>query len=460
MKRLGIRGRLLLAYGIVLAVIMTLLVIAFSLILTSYMNSRVSGQISKFYSLAEEYAMEYDTSQAEYGDRLFDEIKRRIYASTDFEAIMIENKNGLVIKNVNFDYEERLEQTTALAKVVASDSFETGKAKYFSTNYASYVAVKFSLGESDAYKDCRIVVYSDLSLYGEIIKGSEDVLRSASIVAALIMFVAVFFVSSALSSQIKRLCNFADKLGHNDFSTQSENYSVRELHELAENMNNAAKKLDKYDKEQKQFFQNVSHELRTPLMSIQGYAEGIQYGIFPDNKEAAGVIVDESKRLTEMLEQILYISKIDKSEMKKEFFNLSDVLRSAKEKLEGLTIDGKKRIILKLPDEDVFINGDADALLRAFMNVISNGLRYAAYTVCVELTEGDASVKVSVSDDGDGIGAEDIEHIFDRFYKGKKGKHGIGLSIAKGISDAHNAKLYAENTKDGGARFTFEFDIE
>lgn len=457
MKKIGIRGRLLLTYGIVLAVIMTLLVLAFSLILTSYMNRRVSGQISKFYELAEEYAKKYDVADEEYGDRLFDEIERRIYASTDVEAIMIEKNYGAVIRNINFDYDERLEQTTALAGVVAEESFELGKTKYFTTNYGRYVAVKFSLGESETYKDCRIVVYSDLSLYGEIIKGSEDVLRSASIVAALIMFVAVFIVSSALSSQIKKLCSFADKLGHGDFTTHSEDFSVRELQELAENMNTAAVKLDKYDKEQKQFFQNVSHELRTPLMSIQGYAEGIQYGIFPEAAEAAGVIVDESKRLTEMLEQILYISKIDKSEMKKELFNLSDVLRSAKEKLEGLTALDKKQMTLTLPERDVFINGDADALLRAFINVISNGLRYAKKCVNVELTEEEGLVKVSVSDDGEGINENDIEHIFDRFYKGKKGKHGIGLSIAKGISDAHNSKLFAENREDGGARFTFEF---
>ncbi len=459
MKKLSIRGRLLLTYGIVLAVIMTLLVLAFSLILTSYMNSRVSGQISNFYSLAEEYAKQYDTSSEEYGDRLFDEIERRIYASTDFEAIMIERGKGTVIRNINFDYKERLEQTTALAKEVASEDFELGKAKYFSTSYGRYVAVKFSLGESDAYKDSRIIVYADLNLYSAVIKGSEDVLRSASIVAAIIMFVAVFVVSSMLSSQIKRLCGFADKLGHNDFSTISEDFSVRELQELAEDMNNAATKLDEYDREQKKFFQNVSHELRTPLMSIQGYAEGIQYGIFPDNKEAAGVIVDESKRLTEMLEQMLYISKMDKSEIKKELCNLSDILRSAKEKLEGLTVDGRKQMSLKLPERDVFVNGDPEALLRAFMNVISNGLRYAERCVDVELCECESTVRVSVSDDGAGIDEEDIGHIFDRFYKGKKGKHGIGLSIAKGISDAHNATLTAENKEDGGARFTFEFHL-
>ena len=158
-----------------------------------------------------------------------------------------------------------------------------------------------------------------------------------------------------------------------------------------------------------------------------------------------------------MLEEILYISKIDKSEMKNELLNLSDVLRSVTEKLEGLTVDGKKQISLKLPEEDVFISGDADALLRAFMNVISNGLRYAEKCVNVELFERDGTVSVIVIDDGAGIDEADLGHIFDRFYKGKKGKHGIGLSIAKGICDAHGARLYAENTPSGGARFTFEF---
>ena len=275
MKKISIRGRLLLTYGITLAAVMLSLVIAFSLILTGYMKGRVTKQITMFYDLAKEYEQRYDSSSVEYGDMLISEVERRVYASADVEAIMIEKNQGAVIRNINFDYEERLEQTTALAQIVAKEDFAVGKAQYLSTSYGSYVAVKFSLGESESYENCRIVVYSDLSVYGEMRKGSENVLRSASIVAALIMFAAVFVLSSALSSQIKKLCGFADKLGHGDFSTSSANYSVRELQELAENMNNAAVKLDKYDKEQKQFFQNVSHELRTPLMSIQGYAEGI-----------------------------------------------------------------------------------------------------------------------------------------------------------------------------------------
>ena len=132
-------------------------------------------------------------------------------------------------------------------------------------------------------------------------------------------------------------------------------------------------------------------------------------------------------------------------------------MRSVKEKLDGLTVDGKKQITLELPETDIFMNCDAEAILRALMNVISNGIRYAEKSVDVELYEKDKSILITVCDDGDGISKDEIPYIFDRFYKGKKGKHGIGLSLAKSIAEAHSGTLTAENKADGGACFTFKF---
>ncbi len=455
MRKLSIRTKMFFAYGASLVAVMLCLVIAFSLMISGYMNGRIKKQILQFDELSDEYAKQYGKDSARFGDELSGEIRKRIYASAEIEAVMISGSRGSIISNINYDYAAKKEAVEALAKKASGSSVQNGKIRYVSGSFGRFVMMKLSLGTSEEYKDCSIVVFSDLGQFDGAIVDSQRFLRITVLFAVAVMIIAVFLVADNISRPVKKLCSFANDIGHGEFEHKDYDFNTKELSELLRDMNSAAEKLDKYDKDQKQFFQNVSHELRTPLMSIQGYAEGIQYGVWEDDKDAAGVIVDESKRLSDMLEQVLYISKVDMNLLELSPCDICDILRTAKEKLDGLTVGGEKKIVLTLPESEVLVNANPEALLRAFMNVISNGIRYAKSKVEVTLEKSGKSVSVTVRDDGDGIDAEDMPHIFDRFYKGKNGKHGIGLSIAKTIMDAHGGTLCAES-KDG-AVFTFTF---
>lgn len=454
MKKLTIRRKMLLAFGFALVIIMLCMVVAFSMMLSANIKKSIKSQISQIRTLVLETEKEYSASDARYGDFLVEGIQRRVFASSGLEAMLVKGSKGTVLQNINYDYTDE-KQVDLLAKVALDGSFEDGQVKYYSDNYGKYIVMRVNLGNSEKYKDCFAIVFSNLSQYESTVSSSEKILRLSVLIASVVIFAVVFLISENITRSIRKLCRFADELGSGNFETVDYDFSIKEFDELASDMNATALKLDKYDKNQKQFFQNVSHELRTPLMSIQGYAEGIQYGVFQNEKEAAGIIVDESKRLTEMLEQLIYISKVDTTALKLSPCDLCDILRLAKEKLDGLTVNSEKTIKLILPDEAVFANVDSEAILRAFINVISNGLRYAKSTVEVKLVFG-ASTVVTVCDDGEGIDKEDMPHIFDRFYKGKKGKHGIGLSIAETIMKAHGGSLSAENTEQG-AKFTFTF---
>jgi signal transduction histidine kinase len=122
--------------------------------------------------------------------------------------------------------------------------------------------------------------------------------------ALLLSLMTSLLVSNSIIKSTRKLTAFASKIGSGIFRRENFNFFDKELDTLATDMNIMADKLDQADKEQKTFFQNASHELRTPLMSIQGYAEGIRYDVFDDEKAAADIIISESQRLTGMVENL------------------------------------------------------------------------------------------------------------------------------------------------------------
>ena len=193
-----------------------------------------------------------------------------------------------------------------------------------------------------------------------------------------------------------------------------------------------SKRLTDLDKAQKLFLQNASHEIRTPLMSIQGYAEGISKGIFSDTTKTADIICEESKRLNQLVDELLTLSRIENNTDESEFYvlNLSDVMKEVVQKIEGYALRVLKKINVMLPPDVIMIKANDALLSQAMINIISNG---------------------------DGIPVQDLPHIFDRFYKGKNGNFGLGLAIVKSaiLSLKGSIRAYNEN----GAVFEIKFQV-
>ena len=193
-----------------------------------------------------------------------------------------------------------------------------------------------------------------------------------------------------------------------------------------------SKRLTDLDKAQKLFLQNASHEIRTPLMSIQGYAEGISKGIFSDTTKSADIICVESKRLNQLVDELLTLSRIENNTDESEFYvlNLSDVMKEVVQKIEGYALREQKKINVMLPPDVIMIKANDALLSQAMINIISNG---------------------------DGIPVQDLPHIFDRFYKGKNGNFGLGLAIVKSaiLSLKGSIRAYNEN----GAVFEIKFQV-
>ena len=216
--------------------------------------------------------------------------------------------------------------------------------------------------------------------------------------------------------------------------------------------------IEKEAERQQTFFQNASHELKTPLMAIQGYAEGIQAGVM-DAGGAADVILEESDRMTELVEELLDISKIDMGRQRLTLSetDIRELLYDGIRAVEPIAAGGIA-IVPDFPEEPVMVSCDDTQLRRAVTNILSNGVRYARSQLCLTCRANKHHVTIRIQDDGDGIAEEDLPHLFDRFYMGKSGKSGIGLALTKEIVHLHRGTIRAYNG-DSGAVFEISIPV-
>ena len=214
--------------------------------------------------------------------------------------------------------------------------------------------------------------------------------------------------------------------------------------------------IEKEAERQQTFFQNASHELKTPLMAIQGYAEGIQAGVM-EAGSSAEVILAESDRMTELVEELLDISRLDMGrQLTLSKVDLRELLYDSLRTVEPAAAHSGIAIVPDFPEEPIMVKCDDTQMRRAVTNILTNGLRYARSELRLTCRPGKRNVIIRIQDDGNGIAETDLPHIFDRFYMGESGKTGIGLALTKEIIHLHKGRICACNGEPGAV---FEISI-
>ena len=315
--------------------------------------------------------------------------------------------------------------------------------------------------------DYHICVYVDSSHYYSFMESFNYAMWQLIIVAIIAAAIISIIVSMPLILSTIKLSRFSKRISEGNYNRLKGRLISREMYDLADTMNSMAEKLEESEKEQQTFFQNASHELRTPLQSIQGYAEGLKYDVFDEEgkQKAVDIIIDESSRLTGMVENLLSISKMDMSskgnyKVKKQNLSSKVLCDLVVENIRGNVLLADKELILDFSSEDASIYANSGDLLRMFENLFSNCLRYCKENVIFKYRiEGDQAA-FYVMDDGVGISDEVLSHLFARFAKGSDGKHGIGLALCKAIVEEHNGTIRGYNIPEGGACFEVRLPVK
>ncbi|MGA5689595.1 cell wall metabolism sensor histidine kinase WalK [Cytobacillus pseudoceanisediminis] len=224
---------------------------------------------------------------------------------------------------------------------------------------------------------------------------------------------------------------------------------------------------EKIDMERREFVANVSHELRTPLTTMRSYLEALAEGAWRDEEIAPNfldVTQNETERMIRLVNDLLQLSKMDSKDYRLTkdwtdfiFFYNRIIDRFEMTKQQNVTFERK------LPDHSAFVEIDEDKLTQVLDNIISNALKYSPEggKVTFSIEEKDEFIIVSVSDQGVGIPKENIDQIFERFYRVDKartrklGGTGLGLAIAKEMVEAHGGKIWAASTEGKGTTISF-----
>jgi signal transduction histidine kinase len=200
-------------------------------------------------------------------------------------------------------------------------------------------------------------------------------------------------------------------------------------------------------------------------MSIQGYAEGIKDGVFREKgvELALSVIVEESIRLKNIVEELVYLTKIETMEgfLKPDLENIGELIKESISKVKGVVVYNNVSIDI-INCEDMFITVDKDKIIQALLNIFGNCLRHAVLKVFVNAGVNKVNTdfyKINIWDDGSGFTEEDFKNAFRRFYKGQKGSTGLGLAITKAIIERHNGIVEISNMPEGGALYTINIPI-
>ena len=279
-----------------------------------------------------------------------------------------------------------------------------------------------------------------------------------ALIVILLGSLGIIFVTRSITRPLANLAAFAKQIGQGNFTTNEKLFKIHEFEQLSDNLNETAVQLDRVDQDQKTFFQNASHELRTPLMSIKSYAEGIKYEVMAP-KEASEVILNETDRMTELVEDLLTISRLDSLKTPADLVKqdcrelMADLAKEQKPLAQARGLE----FVLELDKKPVELEMNYKAMRRAISNLSSNSLRYARKKisfVCQNTATG--GVLLAVKNDGEPISDTDLSHLFERFYKGKGGVHGIGLAIVKSIVEQHGGVIEVESNDEETA-FTMTF---
>ena len=305
------------------------------------------------------------------------------------------------------------------------------------------------------------------------VKNMTDSLRTQLIVLACVMLVISLILSLIYSRQLSKpiieMNNEADKLAKGDFNVHFEQDSgSRELDELGEKLNYAASELSKVNALRTELIANVSHDLRTPLTLITGYSEMMRDLPGENNTENLNLIIEESKRLSQIVTDVLDISKYQSEsvQLEKTVFCLTDEIISIKERLSAFTSSNGYSFSFDY-DDRIYVNADRGAISRVIYNLVSNAINYTdSENRTIEIVQSvtGGTVKIDVIDHGKGIAQEDLPYVFDRYYRSGDAHvravlgSGLGLSIVKTILTAHDAKFGVISSPGRGSDFWFSLD--
>lgn len=437
---------------IVLALIVIELVVIYA-IQSYYYSSAKQYLVSKINAVTSVLSIHSQDSSANFSAEVRNMLET-FNEKDKIELMAINSKGRVVLTSSGFSPDEDYVMPDY------EDAMELGEGSYIgrlSSDGEKVLAVSVPLSSfSSEYSSVRMV--TSLTEIDNTIKGYIIFVTSVCSAIILIIVVTGLYFAGSIVKPIRQISGITRKFAMGDFSVRIQSNTDDEIGELCSSINHMADELSSAEAMKNEFISSVSHELRTPLTAIKGWAETLMVdgGENPDTmKKGVGVIVNETERLQQMVEELL-----DFSRMQNGHFTLQnstmDILAELGDAVLMYSDKAKReqiKIIYDEPEMLPFVFGDKNRIRQVFINVIDNALKYSepGGTVTIKAGVKDGRIRVSVKDTGCGIKESDLAKVKTKFYKANHTRRGsgIGLAVADEIIAMHGGKLEIYSAGEG-----------
>ncbi|TCO77443.1 sensor histidine kinase [Marinisporobacter balticus] len=327
----------------------------------------------------------------------------------------------------------------------------------------------------------KVPIQQDTHFIGNIIltsalapiqETSSILKKQLSIITWISLFITAllaFLLAKLFTNPILKITEASKKISEGDFTAHVILDVNDEIGILGDTINHMAIQLGKTENFRREFIANISHELKTPISLIRAYAELVMDvdDLKEDRDQHLQVIIDESSRLNTMVEEILYLSKMEAGYLDLVWtkFPIIDLTKNIFRKFHFFASKKNIEFVLDMEDENTYIYADKDKLYQVFFNLMNNAIKHAYEfsTITIKVKPTNTSVRIAIIDHGQGIPKEDLPYIWDRFYKVDKSRKrdasgtGLGMSIVKNILENHHFSYGIDSEINKGTTVWFEF---
>ena len=445
-----------LLYLIFFSVFISVLLWAMLTLFSDYLYRRY--QIKDMYRIAEDIN-KYDGDDIEnyFSDVAYKNSVCMMYLDSEGQRIYYNDKTPGCLLGKN-----KLDMRFYLSKLYENDK-DMDSFYIKNTDYDSE-ALMYVIKRDDGF----VFLYIILINVNNNVRAVRSQMIYMAIVVVFLAIVISIFLSKIISKPILDITKKANSLARGNYNIVFEKNGIREIDELVDSLNYLEAEVSKTDEYRRDLMANVSHDLKTPLTMIKAYAEMIRDISYKDKKkmeEHLNIIIDETDRLNVLVGDILALSKMQANSdvLNSETFSLNDVINNIVKKYEVLKINENYTIEVQIPN-DIIVYADKAKINQVIYNLINNAINYTGddKKVIVKVTDVKKYYLVEIIDSGKGIDPDELDHIWDKYYKNDKNHKrnvlgtGLGLSIVKNILELHNFEYGVNSQKGKGSTFYFK----
>lgn len=417
-----------------------------------------------------------------------------------FAKDKISSKNNEIVNDISKQYTQKNQWNTVLIETIGMKALESGMlvkvkdvngsvvwdARSHNSGLCTTMIKSMSENMSDLYLNWDgEYVENEFDIYVEnekiglieigyigpyyfndmdasFISNMNKIIYSLGGIFLIISVMIASFLAKNFLEPISEVINLTQSISKGDFKQKIQKKSnIYEFNNLANSINTLSNNLEEQKRLRKRLTEDIAHELRTPITNLQSHVEAMIDGIWEVDKNRLNSLLDESKRISRLIRNLEELEALESDEIKlnKSKIEVSKILESI---IFSLGKDLKqKNVNIKYQIKENTIFADSDKISQVLINITRNAVKYSSNNGDVEIKveKIENIIQIKIKDYGIGIKEEDINHIFERFYRGDKSRNrktgglGIGLSISKAIVEAHNGYILVNSKEGSGAEF-------